>query len=303
MKAMGVGLWKFKFRDVEVVRRQERCTLGRAARAGRGDGRRARDHVVAAVAHPHRDHRAGRRDRARPTSAERWSRSSRPRRWPRPTAARSRPARRSRCSWSAPGAPSRGRCGSVLGGTYGAARRRRLRQGQQRRRRARRGAGARGWGVRVDVLELADGSRRRRRGSGVRPRRRRRRRDVRHRLPGRARGRRRARRPAHCAACRRVAVDIPSGVDGLTGRASGDAVRAVSTVTFAALKPGLCSSRAARTPARCASPTSASTSPAPTSRRSALVERRRRARWLVAAARPTPTSGRRGCSSSAGRAA
>ena len=36
-----------------------------------------------------------------------------------------------------------------------------------------------------------------------------------------------------------LAVDIPSGVDGLTGRAGDDAVRADRTVTFAALKPGL----------------------------------------------------------------
>src|SRR5215475_2728426 len=37
-----------------------------------------------------------------------------------------------------------------------------------------------------------------------------------------------------------LAVDIPSGVDGLTGRAAeGGAVRADRTVTFAALKPGL----------------------------------------------------------------
>jgi NAD(P)H-hydrate epimerase len=36
-----------------------------------------------------------------------------------------------------------------------------------------------------------------------------------------------------------LAVDIPSGVDGLTGEAAGSAVRADRTVTFAALKPGL----------------------------------------------------------------
>lgn len=36
-----------------------------------------------------------------------------------------------------------------------------------------------------------------------------------------------------------VAVDIPSGVDGLTGAVQGDAVQAVATVTFAAHKLGL----------------------------------------------------------------
>lgn len=36
-----------------------------------------------------------------------------------------------------------------------------------------------------------------------------------------------------------LAVDIPSGVAGLTGAAAGEAVRADRTVTFAALKPGL----------------------------------------------------------------
>ena len=36
-----------------------------------------------------------------------------------------------------------------------------------------------------------------------------------------------------------LAVDIPSGVDGLTGAAGHGAVRASATVTFAALKPGL----------------------------------------------------------------
>lgn len=36
-----------------------------------------------------------------------------------------------------------------------------------------------------------------------------------------------------------LAVDIPSGVDGLTGATGGDALAAAHTVTFAALKPGL----------------------------------------------------------------
>ena len=36
-----------------------------------------------------------------------------------------------------------------------------------------------------------------------------------------------------------LAVDIPSGVDGKTGEARGEAVRAEETVCFAALKPGL----------------------------------------------------------------
>lgn len=36
-----------------------------------------------------------------------------------------------------------------------------------------------------------------------------------------------------------LAVDIPSGIDGLTGEEHGRALRAVRTVTFAALKPGL----------------------------------------------------------------
>jgi hydroxyethylthiazole kinase-like uncharacterized protein yjeF len=36
-----------------------------------------------------------------------------------------------------------------------------------------------------------------------------------------------------------LAVDVPSGVDGLTGEAGAGAVRATGTLTFAALKPGL----------------------------------------------------------------
>jgi NAD(P)H-hydrate epimerase len=36
-----------------------------------------------------------------------------------------------------------------------------------------------------------------------------------------------------------LAVDIPSGISGLTGAAAGRVARAVATITFAALKPGL----------------------------------------------------------------
>jgi NAD(P)H-hydrate epimerase len=41
------------------------------------------------------------------------------------------------------------------------------------------------------------------------------------------------------AACPVLAVDIPSGIDGLTGAVRGVAVEAVATVCFVALKPGL----------------------------------------------------------------
>jgi len=41
------------------------------------------------------------------------------------------------------------------------------------------------------------------------------------------------------AACPVLAVDIPSGVDGLTGAVSGPAVEAAATVCLAGLKPGL----------------------------------------------------------------
>ena len=43
----------------------------------------------------------------------------------------------------------------------------------------------------------------------------------------------------NAAACPVLAIDIPSGVDGLTGAVQGTAVEAVATVCFVALKPGL----------------------------------------------------------------
>jgi ADP-dependent NAD(P)H-hydrate dehydratase / NAD(P)H-hydrate epimerase len=97
----------------------------------------------------------------------------------------------------------------------------------------------RGWGIRVDVFELADGvpapafERALRRadmlvdamfGTGFRGA-----------LEGDA-----ALVARHSAEIPTIAIDIPSGVDGLTGAVHGDATTAVATVTFAARKTGVC---------------------------------------------------------------
>ena len=97
----------------------------------------------------------------------------------------------------------------------------------------------RGWGVRVEVLELAHGIAE----------------DVLDRAISHAdvlvdgmfgtgfRGELHDTAVLVACASRRIptiAIDIPSGVDGLTGAVTGDAVHAVSTITFAARKPGVC---------------------------------------------------------------
>ena len=126
--------------------------------------------------------------------------------------------------------------------------------------------------------------------AGLRPGHRRR---LRHRVPGRATvaGRRRRRRSRRTRATPVLAVDIPSGVDGLTGAGRGPMrVRPTSRSPSPPSSPACCSSPGRRWPARWWWPTSASTSV------------RRRPTWwtetdvadLVAGpARPPATSGSR----------
>ena len=115
----------------------------------------------------------------------------------------------------------------MLGGTYGPHGQRHRRQGQQRQRRACRGAHR--------------STRARRAGAHVR----------RRRLPAAlpdadlvidaayGTGFRGEWRAPRVGAAPVLAVDIPSGVDGLTGEAGRGVLAADRTVTFAALKPGL----------------------------------------------------------------
>ncbi|MBA2325988.1 MAG: NAD(P)H-hydrate dehydratase [Actinobacteria bacterium] len=98
----------------------------------------------------------------------------------------------------------------------------------------------RGWGMHVDVLELKDGLDRDRCQGQIQ------RADVavdamfgtgfRGQLPEDADW---VSGQLSAAGVPVVAVDIPSGIDGLTGEMRGLSVRAETTVTFAALKPGL----------------------------------------------------------------
>ena len=102
-----------------------------------------------------------------------------------------------------------------------------------------------------------------------------------------------------------VAVDIPSGVDGLTGSVWGPVVRATRTVTFAARKPGLVfepgrSLAGEVTVADIGIAVDGAGDGAAGTRRSAVDDV---ARAGSRRARPTRTSGSPGCSSSAGPAA
>ena len=148
MKALGVGLGTFAFRDVEVVRDDDSgapsLALHGAAAALADDARR---HALAAVAHPHRHHGDG--GRCSRSADERVEPVLTPEAMAAADAAhdRGRHAGR-RCSWSAPDARSRGRCAARCRGVYGRRVGGGVRQGQQRRRRPGRGAAcSSGWGV------------------------------------------------------------------------------------------------------------------------------------------------------------
>ena len=279
-----------------------RCVAPRAASrrsrcpAARDHRRRPRRHRLAAVAQPHRLHRDGGRDRGRRRNASTWSRFSPPTRW--------RRADQRTIDAGTPVAMLMERAGravawdvrAALGGCYGSASVVVCGKGNN---------GGDGlvaarvlarWGMRAHVVELAAGVDRRA-TSRVRSRAR----DVvvdamyGTGLPRRARRRRRvvADQLARWDGLT-VAVDIPSGVDGLTGAVHGTAVRADRTVTFAAreARPRV-RARALACRAWSRSPTSGSTSAstAPSPSPLGCFEDDRRRPAACRRARRTRTSG------------
>ena len=158
MKAMGVGLWKFKLRDVEVVRAKSGAPSVALHGRARRDGRRARHRDVAPLADPHRDAPRS-RWRSRWAGGDAGAADPDPGRdGGVPTAARSRRG--------TPVEVLMERAGHAVAWAVASAARRhlrhagrgRVRQGQQRRRRSRRCARAARLGRRASTCSSSSGA-------------------------------------------------------------------------------------------------------------------------------------------------
>ena len=303
MKALGVGLWQ-----VQAPRRRGRAppsgapTIALYGKAPSWPTSAAS--LVAPLAHAHRHHGDGRGRRARLTT--RCCTVLTPARWPRPTGARSRRARRSRCSWSGPAGRWRGPCGgasaapTARGSSSCAGRATTAATGSSRRACCGAGACASTCSRSRTASTAQRCERALRRADAAR------RRHVRHRLPRRARGRRRVgrRRDGRGAGVRASRSTSRRGSTASTGAVAATPSARSHTVCFAALKPGLLfePGRAPRGRGHVAD-IGIDLGVDPTARALAGRARGRRRRRLAAGPRAEArTSGSRACSSSAARA-